>query len=177
MQYRFERNMTETEFWPLVTRSQADESQEALVEVLRGRLAQLDDESLKAFDKFFSQQLRRSYRWDLWGAAYVIAGCDSDYAFAEFRCFLLSLGQSWYERVLASPDSLADLPAWPLKNDYAYPFVEDYDLIAGQLYEDRTGTELPFVPSGVATPAGKKFNNRPKALRATYPRLSARFPF
>ncbi|ASF15868.1 MULTISPECIES: DUF4240 domain-containing protein [Shewanella] len=169
--------MTEVEFWDLVTRSEPAQSQESLVEALKLKLSKLSDEELKVFDKLFGQQMRRSYLWSVWGAAYIITGCDSDYAFAEFRAFLISLGQASYEAVIAQPDSLAKLTAWPEKDGYAYPFIEDYDLIAGQLYEDRTGKELPFMPSGKATPVGKKFSTKPKDLRQQYPELSARFPF
>ncbi|MDL3986139.1 DUF4240 domain-containing protein [Shewanella xiamenensis] len=169
--------MTDVEFWDLVTRSEPAQSQESLVEALKLKLSKLSDEELKVFDKLFGQQMRRSYLWSVWGAAYIITGCDSDYAFAEFRAFLISLGQARYEAVIAQPDSLAKLTAWPEKDGYAYPFIEDYDLIAGQLYEDRTGKELPFMPSGKATPVGKKFSTKPKDLRQQYPELSARFPF
>ncbi|MCH1930888.1 DUF4240 domain-containing protein [Shewanella sp. A25] len=169
--------MTEVEFWALVTRTEAAQSQESLGQSLKDKLSVLDDEELKAFDKMFGQQMRRSYLWSLWGAAYIITGCDSDYAFAEFRSFLISLGQAKYDEVIANPDSLGQLSVWPEKDGYAYPFIEDYDLIAGQLFEDRTGKELPFMPSGKATPVGKKFSTKPKDLRQQYPLLSARFPF
>lgn len=169
--------MTETQFWQLVTRTHADQSSEQIVQQLQQSLDSLDDESLKAFDKMFGQQLRRSYEWAIWGAAYIVTGCDSDYAFTEFRCFILSLGQEWYDKIIAQPDSLGDLAQWPLKDNYAYPFIEDYDLVAGQLYENRNEDELPFVPSGNKTPVGKKFSTKPKVLKQTYPKLTARFPF
>jgi len=169
--------MTEVEFWALVTRTEAAQSQESLVQALKQKLTELSNEELKAFDKIFSQQMRRSYLWSVWGAAYIITGCDSEYAFAEFRCFLISLGQEHYDAVITHPDSLGRLSAWPEKDGYAYPFVDEYDLIAGQLYEDRTGQELPFMPSGKATPVGKKFSTKPKDLKQQYPELSARFPF
>ena len=169
--------MTETEFWGLVTRTEPTQPQEALTSALKIKLETLDDESVKAFDKMFGQQMRRSYQWSVWGAAYIITGCDSEYAFAEFRSFLISLGKDWYDKIVADPDSLGDLVYWPEKDGYAYPFVDEYDLVAGQIYEDRTGTELPFIPSGKATPVGKKFSTKPKELKAIYPRLSLRFPF
>jgi hypothetical protein len=169
--------MTEVEFWTLVTRTQADQSSDEILAVLKSTLSELDNESLKAFDKHFGQQMRRSYLWSVWGAAYIVTGCDSDYAFAEFRGFVISLGQEWYEKIIDNPDALGELTSWPLKDNYAYPFIEDYDLIAGQIYEDRTEQELPFVASGKAVPVGKKFSTKAKDLRKTYPRLSARFPF
>ncbi|MCL1038446.1 DUF4240 domain-containing protein [Shewanella submarina] len=169
--------MTESEFWQLVSRDALTQSNSALSEQLKQRLSALSDEQLAAFDKHFSQQMRRSYLWSVWGAAYVLTGIDSEYEFAEFRSYLISLGKEWFEKIIANPDSLAQVPEFPLVDDYAYPFLEEYDLIAGQLYEERTGKELPFVPSGQATPAGKKFDNRPKMLKKAYPELAHRFPF
>jgi hypothetical protein len=67
--------MTETQFWQLVTRTHADQSSEQIVQQLQQSLDSLDDESLKAFDKMFGQQLRRSYQWAIWGAAYIVLFC------------------------------------------------------------------------------------------------------
>ncbi|HAY95313.1 DUF4240 domain-containing protein, partial [Shewanella sp.] len=89
--------MTEVEFWGLVTRMEAAQSQESLTQALKQKLAELSNEELKAFDKIFGQQMRRSYLWSVWGAAYIITGCDSEYAFAEFRCFLISLGKEIFD--------------------------------------------------------------------------------
>ncbi|NKF49393.1 DUF4240 domain-containing protein [Shewanella sp. WXL01] len=169
--------MTEAQFWALVTRTHATQSSDECGAALKQQLLALDSDSLKAFDKMFGQLLRKSYTWDLWGAAYVVTGCDSEHAFTEFQCFLISLGEQAFNDIVANPDNLADIADWPKVDDYAYPFVEDYDLMAGQVYEDRTGEELPFVPSGSHTPAGKKFNNKPKFLRKAYPKLSNLFPF
>ena len=169
--------MTESEFWQLVTRDSCTQSNQALSDQLKQRLTPLSDEELAAFDKHFSQQMRRCYLWSIWGAAYVLTGIDSEYEFAEFRSFLISLGQEWFEKILTNPDTLAQLPEYPLVDNYPYPFLDEYDLIAGQLYEARTGKELPFVPSGQATPVGKKFDSRPKMLKKTYPDLAQRFPF
>lgn len=51
----------------------------------------------------------RSYRWDLWGAAYVAKGGASDDGFEYFQRWLISRGRTDFERVLADPDALADL--------------------------------------------------------------------
>ncbi|WP_394130244.1 DUF4240 domain-containing protein [Shewanella maritima] len=169
--------MTEEQFWQIVTRGSAQQSSQECIARLSAQLQTLNDEELTAFDKMLGQQLRRSYLWSVWGAAYVITGCDSEHMFTEFQCFLLSLGQDVYEDVIVNPDNLAKLEQWPLKDDYPYPFIEDFDLIAGQIFEDRTGDELPFVPAGTHSPAGKKFNNKPKFLRKAYPQLAAAFPF
>lgn len=169
--------MTEAQFWQLVSRQSHAQSDAELSETLKQRLAPLSDDELAAFDKHFAIQMRRSYQWPVWGAAYVLAGVDSEYGFAEFRSYLISLGQEWFEKILINPDALSELPQYPMVDDYPYPFLEEYDLIAGQIYEARTGKELPFVSSGQASPAGKKFDDRPKMLKKTYPGLAARFPF
>lgn len=169
--------MTENEFWILVARNRPEQTQEELVRKLKLSITPLSDEDLKAFDKLYGQKMRLLYRWDIWGCAYIVGGCDSEYDFAEFRNFVISLGQEWFERVIADPDALGELDSWPLKDGNAYPYIEDYDLVAGQIYEDRTSLELPFVPSGKATPAGKKFKTKSKGLKKTYPKMSARFPF
>ncbi|ACJ27364.1 Conserved hypothetical protein [Shewanella piezotolerans WP3] len=169
--------MTESQFWELVSRTSPTQNQTDLAETLKQKLEPLSNQELRDFDKIFGQQMRRSYSWTVWGAAYIITGCDSEYAFAEFRCFLISLGKDWYDKVVESPDELGNLTQWPEKDGYAYPFLDEYDLIAGQLYEERADDELPYVPSGQASPAGKKFSHKKKQLKATYPLLSAAFPF
>ena len=169
--------MTESQFWELVSRTSPTQNQTDLAETLKQKLEPLSNQELRDFDKIFGQQMRRSYSWTVWGAAYIITGCDSEYAFADFRCFLISLGKDWYDKVVESPDELGHLTEWPEKDGYAYPFLDEYDLIAGQIYEDRVDDELPYVPSGQASPAGKKFSHKKKQLKATYPLLSAAFPF
>ena len=169
--------MIEADFWALVTRTTADQMQDDLADALKKKLSLLSDLELKAFDKIFGQQMRRSYTWTIWGAAYIITGCDSEYAFSEFRCFLISLGKEWYEKVLDNADALGQLAQWPMKDGYAYPFLDEYDLIAGQIYETRNDDELPFVPSGLGQPEGKKFSHKKKHLKSQYPELSAAFPF
>lgn len=169
--------MTENQFWQLVTRTSLEQDQQSLADNLKAKLESLTNDELAAFDKMFSQKMRQCYLWSLWGAAYLVTGCDSEYEFAEFRCFLISLGQEWFEKVVNEPDTLGLLPLWPEKDGYAYPFVDEYDLIAGQIFEARTHDELPFVPSGRTTPQGKKFSNKKKYLKTAYPQLFQRFPF
>lgn len=167
--------MTESEFWDLVQVSNVFATPEQASESLREKLSQLDDQSLRDFDKFFSIKMRQTYHWELWGAAYVVAGCNSEYAFAEFRSWLISRGQEIFEKVLKQPDCLADFDVILIKDDLPYPFLDEYDLIAGLIFEERTGNELPFVPSGQTSPKGKRFKDKSKVLRTLYPKLFAKF--
>jgi len=165
--------MTDQEFWQLVTASDVFATSDQLAEQLKARLTPLDNETLAAFDKAFNLKMRESYRWDLWGAAYLIAACNSEFAFSEFRCWLISRGQEVFERTLKKPDDLADFDVMSRQEQQPYPYLDEYDLIAGQLYEDRVEQELPFMPSGQDQPKGKRFKDRPKLLKTNYPKLFA----
>jgi hypothetical protein len=62
------------------------------------------------WDRIHAELRVESYRWDLWGAAYLINGGCSDDGFDYFRGWLLGQGQALWEAALADPDSLADHP-------------------------------------------------------------------
>ncbi|MFC7550998.1 DUF4240 domain-containing protein [Plantactinospora sp. GCM10030261] len=51
-----------------------------------------------------------SYGWQLRQAAYLINGGCSDDGFEYFRGWLLTQGRAVFERAVADPDTLADLP-------------------------------------------------------------------
>ena len=167
--------MTEHEFWQLVTASDPFAAPDQIADDLKARLASLTDEQLAAFDKHFNQKMRETYIWPLWGAAFVIAGCNSEYSFSEFRCWLISRGEHIFKATLAQPDNLADFDVVPMKAQLPYPFLDEYDLIAGLLYEERTEDELPFVPSGLSEPKGKRFKDKAKELKKTYPKLYQKY--
>ena len=163
--------MTETQFWQYVTTTEPLASSDELATKLTEKLTALSDDDLAAFDKFFSLKMRDSYTWRLWGAAFIISGCNSEYAFAEFRCWLISRGQSAFEQALKKPDSLSTLTISTDKDGFYSPYLEEYDLIAGQIFENRTEQELPYVPSGQNQPFGKRFNDKRKHLKSSYPAL------
>ena len=66
--------MDETEFWQLVdsTRETAEGDPEEQADLLVERLVQLDPESVLDFARHFESRYNRAYRWDLWGAAWVL---------------------------------------------------------------------------------------------------------
>jgi len=163
--------MTESEFWQLATAKDMASCNDVLARELTAHLTPLDDDELAAFDKYFNLCMRDSYTWDLWGAAFIIAGCNSEFAFAEFRCWLISRGQNTFKQALKNPDSLSELAIMIDKDGHANPYLEEYDLIAGQLFEARNECELPFVPSGQSQPQGKRFKDKPKLLKKNYPQL------
>ncbi|MFE9094385.1 DUF4240 domain-containing protein [Streptomyces sp. NPDC007264] len=170
--------MDETEFWELVDASRRaaggdpDEQADQLVE----RLAQLDPDAILDFARHFEARYNRAYRWDLWGAAWVLLDGASDDAFDFFRCWLIGQGREVFEGALHDPDALAGL-------------LEDFDeeidgdgeelgYAADEAYEQLTGTVAPDlgVPPAAAEPEGTPFDMEDESLLAErYPRLWARF--
>lgn len=167
--------LTLSEFWQLVTVADRTAEPESVSERLKGLLTDLSDAQLIEFDKQFSICMRQSYTWELFGAAFVMAGCNDEYGFSEFRCWLISRGEAAFNAALENADSLADCtPVYHL-NEQPYPYLDEYDLIAGLLYEQRNEDELPFVPSGLDQPKGKRFKDKPKFLKLVYPQLFAKY--
>jgi hypothetical protein len=81
----------------------------------------------------------RSYRVDLWGAAYLINGGCSDDGFEYFWGWLVAQGRDVFERAVADPDTLADVPAVREGLDLE---AEDMFGVAHSVYWDRAGQVL-----------------------------------
>jgi hypothetical protein len=100
--------MTEKEFWDHIRatrRVDADEHAERLTK----RLAKLPAEECLDFDYWWRVMKSRSYRRDLWGAAYLINGGCSDDGFEYFCGWLILQGRAVFEAALADPDTLAEV--------------------------------------------------------------------
>lgn len=156
-------------FWALIDecRGKADECEE-LADLVVERLSTLPPAGVAGFTRVFDELLDRAYRWDLWGAAYIINGGCSDDGFEYFRCWLIAQGRETYERALVDPESLADV---------AEPEVECEDLLyaGGRAWEAVSGqSERPerYAPYP-AEPAGERWTE--DELDARFPRLTAAF--
>ncbi|MEU6648923.1 DUF4240 domain-containing protein [Streptomyces sp. NPDC046900] len=170
--------MDETEFWELVDASRAaaegdpDEQADQLVE----RLVRLDPDVVLDFARHFESRYNRAYRWDLWGAAWVLLDGASDDAFDFFRCWLIGQGREVYEGALHDPDTLADL---------LVDFDEEVDgdgeelgYAADEAYEQLTGTVAPDlgIAPAASEPEGSSFDLENETLLADrYPALWDRF--
>ena len=170
--------MDETEFWEIVdsTREAAEGDPEDHADLLTERLIQLDPDAVLDFARHFESRYNRAYRWDLWGAAWVLLDGVSDDAFDFFRCWLIGQGREVFEGALHDPDSLADL---------LDDFDEDLDgdgeelgYAADEAYEQLTGVVAPDlgIPPAPPEPEGTPldFENE-SALAERYPKLWERF--
>ncbi|MEU6095390.1 DUF4240 domain-containing protein [Streptomyces sp. NPDC047079] len=170
--------MDETEFWELVDASReaaggdADEQADQLVE----RLLRLDPDTVLDFARHFECRYNRAYRWDLWGAAWVLLGGASDDAFDFFRCWLIAQGREVFEGALHDPDSLAGL-----LDDFDEEVDgdgEELGYAADEAYEQLTGTVAPDlgIPPAASEPEGTPFDLEDESqLAERYPRLWERF--
>ena len=156
-------------FWDIVdavrNTSPNPESRPAILEQHLVRLAATE---IQYFDKVYHEQLTKSYRWDLWGAAYIIGGGCSDDGFRYFRDYLISEGREVFERSLSDPDSLA-----ALKID-GEAELESFGYAASKAYEKLTGSELPYpeIP-GPRDPVGQEWEE--DDLGSLFPRLAKKY--
>ncbi|MEU6390266.1 DUF4240 domain-containing protein [Streptomyces sp. NPDC046939] len=170
--------MDETEFWEIVdtTREAAEGDPEDHAELLVDRLLRYDPDSVLDFARHFEARYNRAYRWDLWGAAWVLLGGASDDAFDYFRCWLIGQGREVFEGALHDPDSLAEsLDAFDEDVDGD---GEDLGYAADEAYEELTGTVAPDLglPPAPAEPEGTPIDFENESLMAgLYPRLTERF--
>ena len=103
--------MTPDDFWNLVDRvhTTSGGDMEKKCELLKKELKRLPVPEIRSFQNHFDDAMDAAYRWDLWGAAFVINGGCSDDGFTDFRATLISMGRTIYQNALTSPESLADL--------------------------------------------------------------------
>jgi Protein of unknown function (DUF4240) len=157
-------------FWQVVeaSRLQAGSDTEARVESLGIVLSGLSAAELKSFQRHYDEQIRRSYRWDLWGAAFVMNGGCSDDGFRYFRDWLISEGRETFEKALANPESLADLDRVELAE------LESYGYVALELYGEKASGELDrdFSAEG-AEPTGQPWKE--EDVDRLFPRLAAKY--
>ncbi|MCK8432221.1 DUF4240 domain-containing protein [Streptomyces sp. D2-8] len=170
--------MDETEFWELVddAREAAEGDPEEQADLLVDRLAQLDPDSVLDFARHFESRYNRAYRWDLWGAAWVLLDGASDDAFDFFRCWLIGQGREVFEGAVHDPDALAGLLG---------EFDEEIDgdgeelgYAADEAYEQLTGVVAPdlAIAPPPPEPEGTPLDFENEGLLAErYPRLWERF--
>ena len=137
-------------------------------------------DEIVASDQVLWGLMADSYRNPLWAAAYVInSGCSDD-GFDYFRGWLIVQGHEIYERVVADPDTLADLPVVRAKAPSAWPMeCEDTLYIASRAYRAASGKGLPRRTFAIRYPEldpdwGFDFDDRAEMTRRL-PRLGALF--
>ena len=163
------------QFWEIIKESRTDADAEnpdgnmdSQVEKLTGLLDALPSEEVKDFDLFFTQCMHEAYRWDLWGAAYIIEGGCSDDGFMDFRSWLISMGRDVYESALDDPESLLNPAIDPTVEVCAF---EEFQYIPTDVY----GGEIDHGLEHPLEPAGEPWEEEGDDLRRRFPRLWEQF--
>jgi hypothetical protein len=177
--------MDREQFWTLIEQAgpviRAD-CQAAAGQVVAA-LAERSVDDVLAWDQIRRELFAESYRWELWGAAYLINGGCSDDGFDYFRGWLLGQGSAIWHAALADPDSLADHPEVssrrPLEGWGDLLECEDMLYIAYDAYQALTGQELSVEvarrqPRPRLPDLGERWDFEDAAeMRPRYPKLWA----
>lgn len=159
--------MEHQKFWDIVAvaRQTAGINVEARVETLKAELMKLSLSDVQEFQHSYEAMIGKANRWDLWGAAYLMNGGCSDDGFRYFCDWLISEGQEVFDKALANPDSLADIPP----RDYFE--LESFAYVALEVYEIKGGGELERdLSSESSMPAGEEWEE--EQLPFLLPRLN-----
>jgi hypothetical protein len=135
-------------FWKLIADARASvadpSDSEAVAAAATSLLAARPPAEIVAAQQVLWDLMAESYRNPLWAAAYLINGGCSDDGFDYFRGWLLTQGEDTYNSVLASPDSLATLPAVVAAAESGTEFECEAALsIAWDAHIKATGMRLP----------------------------------
>jgi hypothetical protein len=147
--------MTRDEFWDHIRATRRRDPEEHADRLVK-RLAKLPTPEILDFEHHWVSCLAEAYRWDLWGAAYLINGGASDDGFEYFCRWLVLQGRKVFEAAITDPDSLATA----VGPDDGEVECECYP--GGDAWFAATGTE----------PDEAGYNALHAALRARHPRAT-----
>jgi hypothetical protein len=132
--------MSERKFWQLVDAARASAAVPADADSVGRRARELLEampvDEVAELARAEWELRARSYRVDLWAAAYLINGGCSDDGFEYFRGWLMAQGRDVFERAVADPDTLAEVPAVRAGLELE---AEEMFGVAHSVYYDRTG--------------------------------------
>ncbi|WBB79665.1 DUF4240 domain-containing protein [Micromonospora sp. WMMD882] len=184
------------DFWSLVEGSAAaTDHPDGRLAWLIDRLAARPVPEVVDFAVRLDEARRRADTWPLWAAARRIRGgrCSDD-GFHHFQAWLVGLGRQTFERVVADPDALADVPqvrrlAGRSPDDWAHHERPDWEClgyVADTAYERLTrepagldgsvgarGVQRGLLPDGSDDAEGLR---DPAVFARRFPRLAGLFP-
>ncbi|MEW2051257.1 DUF4240 domain-containing protein [Streptomyces sp. NPDC005476] len=143
--------MNKQQFWQLIeaARNQASNPNdgEAVAREATSLLASRSVEEIIAVEQVLWELMVDSYTNPLWAAAYIANGGCSDDGFDYFRGWLIAQGREVFERVVAEPDALAELPIVQASAADGVDLEgEDMLGIAWNAHISATGDQLPTSP-------------------------------
>jgi hypothetical protein len=121
-------------FWSIVEQCKNFEQPEVDLENI---LKKLSPEEIAAYKWHFENLVLVAYRWDMWGAAYLLYDGCSDDGFFDFLYGLIAQGKEMYESAVKNPDSLTALWGKSQISNETFCYVPKW------VYEEMTGNKLP----------------------------------
>jgi len=123
-------------FWDVIEASK-NPGEDEFLQALHRQLVTLPLDEIVGFDarlRHYLGKANKANRHDLWDAAIYHDLCYySEDSFRYFGCWLIAQGRQVYEKALADPDSLANLP--PADSYYLERIMSS----AGDAWEEKTG--------------------------------------
>lgn len=167
-------SMSEVKFWELIDESSKDVAdQDEQEEKLLKLLEKLSESEIIGFQENFDEAIRNAYRYDLWGAAYIVNGGCSNDGFHYFCCWLIAQGEKFYKAVLGDPSKVGERVV-PGGDEAEFELIA---YVASTAWEKLTGEDdlydhtrrLP-IPT---KPQGKRWEE--DDLEKLFPELAAKF--
>ncbi|MEW2621349.1 DUF4240 domain-containing protein [Streptomyces sp. NPDC048106] len=177
--------MDKQQFWQLIetARNQASnpDDGEAVAHEATSLLASRPIEEIIAAEQVLWELMADSYTNPLWAAAHLANGGCSDDGFDYFRGWLIAQGREVFERMIADPDALAELPVVRASAADGVDLEgEDMLGIAWNAHVSATGDQLPAGPTAIRFPEldptwNFDFDDHDEMTRRL-PRLAALYP-
>jgi hypothetical protein len=142
--------MNRDAFWKIIETSVklSKGDVDAQIDILEDEARKLSVDEVINFSRHFDDLWIEAYRWDLWGAAYLIGGGCSDDGFMDFRAWLVSRGREVYEAALKNPESLANVLGEDEEGQ-----IEGFQYVASKVWAEKTGGDpIDFPDNGSLRP-------------------------
>lgn len=175
--------MNGDEFWALIDATRpAEPDPDVHAQAITRALAAEGAGATVAFQRHFDAAHDALYRWDVWGAIYLLRGGCSDDSFDYARAWMVGEGRATWERVAADPEAWAvtlvdDVVAngeelSECLQERGFDDAESLLYAAGTAHEQLTGEWTPVDPDRVVgEPAGEEWDE--DQVEAAFHRLAA----
>lgn len=166
--------MDEDKFWLIIasTKKKSNGNYERQQEELKRELLKLEPIEILKFDNRFRTFRGNAYKWDLWGAAYIMNGGCSDDSFSDFRGWLIAQGKEIFFNALTNPETLVDLSHDMDNDDW-----EGLSYVATTSFEEKTGNEIPNGIREKFEITGEEWEEDGDDLKNRFPKLWLKWGF
>ena len=166
--------MDEDSFWKLIETSKMNSkgNYEKQQNELANELNKLEAIEILKFDNRFRTFRGHAYKWELWGAAYIMNGGCSDDCFSDFRGWLIGQGKEAYYSAMSNPETLA-IQNHDMDNDD----WEGLSYVPMTCYERKTGNQMPQGIQENIEITGEEWEEEGDDLKNKYPKLWSKWGF